>query len=197
MGCAVRCVRAAHQGVMLLLIQSPDEEIVDEVADLIRDVGADPVLGAGGPSVGTDALRHAIAEAITAHQLATSRPPGERVVRRLGIGSHRLLLDFIDTRVLQAYRDSVVGPLERWDAEHDSHLLSTLAAFLASDGHWRKTAAQLHIHHNTLHYRLAKAAVLTGRAVDSTASRVDFALALAIPSASPRLNGKSSHGPAR
>lgn len=183
MGCRVRCVGASHQGVRLLLVQSDDEKVVDQVADLIREVDADPVLGAGRPSVGTDGLRQAIAEAITAHQLATSRPPGERVVRRLGVGSHRLLLDFIDTRVLQAYRESVLGPLERWDAEHDSRLLSTLAAFLANDGHWRQTAADLHIHHNTLHYRLEKVAVLTTRSVDSTASRVDFALALAIPSA--------------
>jgi hypothetical protein len=31
---------------------------------------------------------------------------------------------------------------------------------------------------------------LTSRSVDSTASRVDFALALAIPSAHPERNGK-------
>jgi purine catabolism regulator len=182
MGCRVPCVATVHQGVRLLLVESDEETIVDEVADLIRDVGADPIIGAGRPSRGTDGLRQAIAEAITAHQLATSRPPGERVVRRLGVGSHRLLLDFIDTRVLRAYRESVVGPLESWDAEHGSHLLSTLAAFLANDGHWRQTAAELHIHHNTLHYRLEKVAALTDRPVDSTANRVDFALALAIPS---------------
>ena len=182
MGCADRCVGTVLQGVRLVLVQSDDEAIVDELAELIRDVGADPVLGVARPGVGTEGLRHALAEAITAHQLATSRPPGERVVRRLGIGSHRLLLDFVDRRVLEAYRESVLGPVERWDADHDSHLVSTLAAFLANDCHWRKTAAQLHIHHNTLHYRLERVAALTNRAVDSTASRVDFALALAIPS---------------
>ena len=97
-----------------------------------------------------------------------------------------MLLDFIDPPVLRAFRDSVVGPVERWDEEHGSQLLETLAAFFAHDGHWRRTAAHLHIHHNTLHYRLDKIAQLTGRPVDSTASRVDFALALAIPRTATR-----------
>jgi PucR family transcriptional regulator, purine catabolism regulatory protein len=181
MGCHAPSVGTTYLGLGLLLVQSEDEAIVNELAELIRSVGADPVLGAGRPSMGTDGLRQAIAEAITAHQLATSRPPRERVVRRLGVGSHRLLLDFIDPHLLQAYREAVVGPLERWDIDHGSHLLGTLAAFLANDGHWRKTAAELHIHHNTLHYRLEKVAALTRRSVDTTDSRVDFALALAIP----------------
>ena len=103
------------------------------------------------------------------------------MVRRLEVGSHRLLLDFVDADVLRAYRQSVLGPIERWDSEHNSQLLETLAAFFANDGHWRQTAAELHIHHNTLHYRLDKIARLTGRSVDSAESRVDFALALAIP----------------
>ena len=37
------------------------------------------------------------------------------------------------------------------------------------------------IHHNTLHYRLQRVSALTGRPIDSVASRVDLALALAIP----------------
>jgi PucR family transcriptional regulator, purine catabolism regulatory protein len=181
MGCTARCVRTAHRGARLLLVQSNDEDIVDEIAELIRDGGDDPVLGTGRALDGADGLRRALAEAISAHELAKSRPSGERVVRRLEVGSHRLLLDFVDPQVLRAYRESVVGPVERWDEVHNSQLLETMVVFFANDGHWRKTAAQLHIHHNTLHYRLDKVAALTGRSIDSAVSRVDFALALAIP----------------
>ena len=42
------------------------------------------------------------------------------------------------------------------------------------------TAAQLHIHHNTLRYRIGRIATLSGRDAETTAGRVDFALALAI-----------------
>jgi PucR C-terminal helix-turn-helix domain/Purine catabolism regulatory protein-like family/GGDEF-like domain len=181
LGCRGPCVAASHRGVEILLIQSDEEGTVDEVADLIRDGGEDPVLGTGRTFGGSDGLRRALAESISAHQLARNRPAGERVVRRLEVGSHRLLLDFVDADVLRAYRQSVLGPIEQWDGERGSQLLETLSAFFANDGHWRRTAAQLHIHHNTLHYRLDKIAALTGRSVDSAESRVDFALALAIP----------------
>ena len=181
LGCSAPSVAARHRGVGVLIVQSDDEAIVDEVADLIRDGGEDPVLGTGRTFGGADGMRRALAESISAHQLARNRPAGERVVRRLEVGSHRLLLDFVDADVLRAYRQSVLGPIERWDSEHNSQLLETLAAFFANDGHWRQTAAELHIHHNTLHYRLDKIAGLTGRSVDSAESRVDFALALAIP----------------
>jgi sugar diacid utilization regulator len=181
LGCSASCVAARHRGLGVLLVQSHDEAIVDHVAELIRDGGEDPVLGTGRTFGGADGLRRALAESISAHQLARNRPHGERVVRRLEVGSHRLLLDFVDADVLRAYRQSVLGPIERWDSEHNSQLLETLIAFFANDGHWRRTAAQLHIHHNTLHYRLDKIAGLTGRSVDSAESRVDFALALAIP----------------
>ena len=43
---------------------------------------------------------------------------GQRVVRHLDIGSHVLLLDFVDRQVLLSFRESVLGPLERWDREH-------------------------------------------------------------------------------
>jgi PucR family transcriptional regulator, purine catabolism regulatory protein len=181
LGCGAPCVSASHRGIAIMLVQSDQDGIVDEVAELIRDGGEDPMLGTGRTVAGAEGLRRALAEAISAHQLARSRPPGERVVRRLEVGSHRLLLDFVDADVLRTYRHSVLGPIEQWDAEHNSRLLTTLTAFFANDGHWRRTAAQLHIHHNTLHYRLDKIAQLTGRSVDSTESRVDFALALAIP----------------
>ena len=40
-------------------------------------------------------------------------------------------------------------------------LVRTLRAFLANDGQWRVTAAQLHIHHNTLRYRIGRVAALS------------------------------------
>jgi DNA-binding PucR family transcriptional regulator len=183
MACQDHCLGAAHRGARVLLVQSGGEDIVDEIADLIRDGGADPVLGIGRSPTGAGGLRRSLAEAMSAHQLALARPEGERVVRRLEVGAHRQLLDFLEPHVLRAFRDTVLGPVERWDDEHNSELLETLAAFLANDGHWRQTAAQLHIHHNTLHYRLERVSRLTGRPIESVTSRIDLALALAIPRA--------------
>jgi hypothetical protein len=180
LGMGTGCVRTTYRGCTVLLVQSDDIAVVDEIAELIRDSGADPVLGVSAAVGGAAGLRRALAEALSAHQLALTRPPGERVVRGLQVASHRQLLDFVDPGVLRAFRERVIGPVQRWDEAHGSQLLQTLAAFFANDGHWRRTAATLHIHHNTLHYRLGKIAQLTGRSVDTAGARVDFILALAI-----------------
>jgi hypothetical protein len=179
LGCGAPTVSARHRDAVVLLVESGADDLTDDLADLIADGGDDPVLGAGRPLEDADpaTLRQSLAEAITALALARSRPAGQRVVRHLDIGSHALLLDFVDRQVLLAYREAVLGPLERWDGVD---LIQTLQAFLANDGQWRVTAAQLGIHHNTLRYRVTRIAELTGRDAETTAGRVDFALALAI-----------------
>jgi PucR family transcriptional regulator, purine catabolism regulatory protein len=188
LGCGDTTVSARHRDAMVLLVESDADDLTDRLAGLIADGGDDPVLGAGRPvadPADPAALRQSLAEATTALALARTRPAGQRVVRHLDIGSHALLLDFVDRQVLLSFRESVLGPIERWDREHDSELVRTLQAFLANDGQWRVTAAQLHIHHNTLRYRIGRVAALTGRDAETTGGRVDFALALAIPGPSP------------
>jgi purine catabolism regulator len=184
LGCGATSVSARHRDALVLLVESEAEELTGRLAALIADGGDDPVLGAGRPIADPAdpvALRQSLAEAITALALARTRPEGQRVVRHLDIGSHASLLDFVDRQVLLSFRESVLGPLERWDREHDAELVRTLQAFLANDGQWRVTAAQLHIHHNTLRYRIGRVGALSGRDAETTAGRVDFALALAVP----------------
>jgi len=184
LGCGDPSVSADHRDAVVLLVASDAADLTERLAGLIGDGGDDPVLGAGRPLAGPAdpaALRRSLAEATTALALARTRPPGQRVVRHLELGSHALLLDFVDRQVLLSFRESVLGTLERWDRDHDAQLVRTLQAFLANDGQWRVTAAQLHIHHNTLRYRIGRVAALTGRDAETTAGRVDFALALAVP----------------
>jgi sugar diacid utilization regulator len=182
LGCGDAAVTARHRDGQLLLVESDAEDLADRIAGLIADGGSEPVVGAGRPAaapVDPAALRQSIAEASTALGLATTLPAGPRIVRHPDIGSHTLLLDFVDRQVLLAFRESVLGPLERWDRDHGAELVRTLSAFLAHDGRWRETAAELHIHHNTLRYRIGRVSELTGRDAETTAGRVDFALALA------------------
>jgi PucR family transcriptional regulator, purine catabolism regulatory protein len=184
LGCGATSAAARHRDAVVLLVESCADDLTDRLAGLIADGGDDPVLGAGRPIADPSdpaALRRSLAEAITALALARTRPEGQRVVRHLDIGSHASLLDFVDRQVLLSFRESVLGPLERWDREHGAELVRTIQAFLANDGQWRVTAAQLHIHHNTLRYRIGRVAALSGRDAETTAGRVDFALALAIP----------------
>lgn len=171
-----------RDGVVLVVLAPGDgEDPVGAVAATIADGGEPPVLGGGRPGRGVEGLRRSLREAQAALTLARVRPAGERVVRQLDVGSHLLLLDLVDPEVLRAFRESVLGPIERWDAERGTDLVETVRAFLAHGGRWRETAGLLHVHHNTLRHRLARVEALTGRDLNLTADRVDLHLALATP----------------
>ncbi|HEX6857715.1 MAG TPA: PucR family transcriptional regulator [Streptosporangiaceae bacterium] len=63
----------------------------------------------------------------------------------------------------QALVGRVLGPLLTYDADRGARLVDTVRAFVRADGSWQRAAAEVHVHKQTLGYRLRKAEELTGR----------------------------------
>lgn len=59
--------------------------------------------------------------------------------------------------------DQVLGELLAYDRAHGSHYVSTVRAFVRADGSWQRAAVEMHVHKQTLGYRLRKVEELTGR----------------------------------
>ena len=57
-------------------------------------------------------------------------------------------------------------------------LLETLELFLAHDCSWARTAQALHVHVNTVHYRVRRIEILTGRDLSRLDHRLDLRAAL-------------------
>ena len=166
---------------VIALAQPPGIDALGSAASAIADMGVDPTLGGGSAALGANDVARSLSEALAALNLARGRPPGHRVVGHRDLGSHALLLALLDPEVLSGFREQVLGPLERWDLDHGTELQQTLRVFLLNGGRWRATAAHLHIHHNTLRYRLQRVELLTGRHLDEVADRLDVQIALAVP----------------
>ena len=71
----------------------------------------------------------------------------------------------------------VLGPIFAYDATHDSQLITTLRAFLSYNRSWRRTSEALHVHKQTLVYRIRRVEDLTGRRLDRTGDVAEFWLA--------------------
>ncbi|MEV0073241.1 helix-turn-helix domain-containing protein [Amycolatopsis sp. NPDC050768] len=54
----------------------------------------------------------------------------------------------------------------------------TVEAFLACDGSWARAARRLHVHVDTVHYRIERAAELLGRDLSQLGDRLDLLAAL-------------------
>lgn len=78
----------------------------------------------------------------------------------------------------QSRRSSLLMPLIEHDREHKSDFLKTVAVYLSLDGNLKEAAAYLHIHTNTLMYRLSRIAELTGRSLKETHYRLSVYLDL-------------------
>jgi DNA-binding PucR family transcriptional regulator len=64
------------------------------------------------------------------------------------------------------------------DRERGTQLVNTLDAFLRDGGHWQRVAEGLHLHVNTLRYRIGRVEQLTGRPLSSFEERVNLFIAL-------------------
>lgn len=72
----------------------------------------------------------------------------------------------------------LLAPLIRHDARYGTDYVTTLRVFLRTDRSWRDAAAELHIHRQTLGYRLRKIEQLTGRGITRTDHIAQWWLAL-------------------
>ncbi|GAB2860757.1 PucR family transcriptional regulator ligand-binding domain-containing protein [Actinocorallia aurea] len=173
-GEAVTVVRA-EDGVQRL-VERLRESVALLEAGLVRER---LTVGVSGPATGPSMLRGAVEEARHTRRLAAARRAGRaHVVTSDEIHSHALLLATVPDGVRRSFRDRLLRPLQDYDDEHNSDLVATLAAFLDHSGSWNRCAAALHLHVNTLRYRIRRVEELTGRDLSTLEDRVDFFLAL-------------------
>lgn len=72
------------------------------------------------------------------------------------------LLDQLPAPELRALVDDALGPLLRYDTRHDGSLVHSLAVYLRHDRNGVEAAEELHVHYNTLRYRLKQIERLAG-----------------------------------
>ncbi|WP_407549165.1 PucR family transcriptional regulator ligand-binding domain-containing protein [Streptomyces sp. Pv4-95] len=125
-----------------------------------------------------EGLRGALEEARHARRVAAARPGRVCAAGHEELASHVLLLPFVPDDVRRAFTARLLDPLRDYDRRHRAELIPTLEAFLDSDGSWTRCATRLHLHVNTLRYRVGRIEQLTGRDLARLEDKLDFFLAL-------------------
>jgi len=82
------------------------------------------------------------------------------------------------TAEAQAAVENVLGAIIRYDDQHGTELVRSLAAFLQCDRSWQRTAETLGVHKQTLVYRMRRIDELTGRRLRRTEVLAESWLAL-------------------
>lgn len=99
-------------------------------------------------------------------------------VRVAAMDSAAELFSAVPDRLRHDFARRVLGPVLDHDLSNDGGLLPTLEVFLACSGSWRRTADRIHVHLNTVRYRIGKVEKLTGRDLSRLDDKLDVYLAL-------------------
>lgn len=113
--------------------------------------------------------------------LETMRRTGHAGVMTIHeLGAYQLLLAVKDERHLHDFAQRELGLLLDYDTRHGTYFVATLEAVLRHNGNLKVAAAALHVHVNTLAYRLRRIREITGADLDDADRRVALYLALLI-----------------
>ncbi|MFF8833758.1 PucR family transcriptional regulator [Streptomyces sp. NPDC015131] len=179
---------ADRPGGEALAVVAHDEDGGPSVRDGLRAVWpalasvrqeALPHAGVSEPVGSPGGLGAAVAQARYALAAARTASPEEGRVSGVGeLTGLELLLAGMPRAVRSAFRETVLGPLLHEGRASNAVLLDTLEVFLAHNCSWARTAEALHLHVNTVHYRIQRVESLTGRELSRLDHKTDLRAAL-------------------
>jgi sugar diacid utilization regulator len=103
-----------------------------------------------------------------------------QVVAFEDLGVHRLLLQVPDLAELRSFAAEILGKLSGQERQRGAELLATLACYFRENSSPQRTARSLHVHPNTVAYRIRRIQEITGIQLDNYRDRLMAQVALEI-----------------
>ncbi len=96
------------------------------------------------------------------------------------MGFYKILFSIEDTEILSSYVDEILGPLERYDKEHNAEYIETLHSFIKNDRSILRVAEERYTHRNTINYRIQKIKKIIGCDLKNTEELFPYQVAFYI-----------------
>ena len=150
----------------------------DRLDELFPEVSV--TVGIGGPCDGPEQIRHSYAQARRTVETVRRMGRAGRVVAFGDLGIHRLLLQVPDLAELRGFADEVLGSLSADPTGQSQVYVETLACYFRENGSPQRAARVLHVHANTVSYRVHRVEEITGLDLGSYRDRLVAQVALEI-----------------
>jgi DNA-binding PucR family transcriptional regulator len=154
------------------------ETVVADIRRFVANHNDPPSLALGSPLPGVEGFRRSHRQAQRARDVAIAAgadPASVIAASDPGFSAAALLSDDLDEA--RQWVHEVLGPLSS-DSENDERLRETLRVFLRSGASYKSAADQLHLHSNSIKYRVQRAIERRGRLIGD--DRLDVEIALLI-----------------
>jgi purine catabolism regulator len=189
LGISAPTMRRADGILCYLPLSDPAQRPRDLAEQLIGRLAADLPAGAaqslpaltlaiGKEAANVAAWPRSLREAEQALLLGRQLLGASRVLDFSDLGVYRLLVLLRETPELWEFYRATLAALAEYDRKQGAELLKTLEAFFAHLGNLARTAEALHVHRNTLLYRLDRIGEISGLNIDDAEERLALWLAL-------------------
>ncbi|QWZ08221.1 helix-turn-helix domain-containing protein [Nocardioides panacis] len=169
-----------HDGRVVLVAPAPEDAraVGRQLCERVQGAGGSCTVGVAIATGGPAEVAAAYGEARRClDTLVTLGRTGE-VSDPAGLGLARLLLGQNGPEELDAFIETLVGPVLAYDARRGTELVGTLEAWFAAGSRPAETAKRLHVHPNTVAQRLDRVSTLLGEDWRDPARGLDVQLAL-------------------
>lgn len=136
-------------------------------------------IGLGQPARDISAWRTSYRDAVQAMELAI-RLQSDTPLYIGDLGVYQLILSLSDRERLKEFCERTLGALIEYDMRNYADLIKTLEAFFNSHGNLSQTAEALHVHRNTLLYRMNRINEIAEIDLNRPETRLALHLALTI-----------------
>ncbi len=178
-----------HQGAVCAVLMLQADAADSSVSRLVESVRSECArvtgdaatsAGIGRMGLGPAAVRASYREAEQALALGRKVLGSGMTASFANLGLHRLLFALAQHPELTDFYEDTVGPLLAYDSRGSGDLMKTLNAFFECHGSPTETAHMLHLHRNTVLYRLRRIEEVGGIDLDDAATRLNLHLCLRI-----------------
>jgi DNA-binding PucR family transcriptional regulator len=155
-----------------------DTDPVERVRSFVTNHAEAPYVALGGALPGVDGFRRSHRQAQNAHRVAIAA--GTSAPRVTTFGDQGLAAAALvgnDLSEARMWVRETLGPLST-DSDNDALLRETLRVLLHEEGSYKAAAEQLHLHSNSVKYRVQRAVERRGRPIAD--DRLDVELALLV-----------------
>jgi hypothetical protein len=150
---------AVRDGALVVIV--PGDPSAEALAALCR-LGPDTTCGVSEQVASPELVPGGVRQAERAIDLGLRLGRVGQPVRYDELGIYRLLCTIGDMRQLMGFARDVLGSLLDYDTEHRAKLVRTLSVYLHHHGSHKRSARMLHLHTNTVAYRVARIEAITG-----------------------------------
>ena len=147
--------------------------------------GARVVIGIGGPCTAPEDIARSYGQAHRTTETLWRLGRAGAVAAFEDLGIHRLLLQVPDLGELRSFAAEVLGKLSEHEQDHKSEYLATLACYFRENNSPQRASRLLHVHPNTVAYRIKRIEEITGLRLDNYRDRLIAQVALEILDALP------------